>query len=145
LEKARVEQGALAAREVAAANELLTARMEARQLGEAAVRQQDLMREMKSAEETYLLYARKSEEARIGDALDERGILNVTLAEPPVVPVLPRHSGWMMAFTSVLAAGVVSTVVSFTADYLDPALRTPREVVLYLHTPVLASLPREVA
>lgn len=146
MEKARVEQSALSAREVASASELLAARAEAaRRLGEAAVQQQDLLREMKSAEDTYLLYARKSEEARVGDALDERGILNVTLVEAPVAPVLPQHSVWMMVFTSVLAAGSAGTAASFIADYLDPAVRTPADVVACLRVPVLASLPREVA
>jgi capsular polysaccharide biosynthesis protein len=39
----------------------------------------------------------------------------------------------------------VSTGLAFTADYLDPAFRTPEEVVVYLGTPVLASLPRRSA
>jgi len=145
LEKAQVEQGALAAREVAIANELLASRKEARALGEAAVRQQDLIREMKTAEDTYLLYARKSEEARIGDALDERGILNVTVAAPPVVPALPKRSGWFVGLAAFAAATTASTALCFIADHLDPVLRTPAEVIASLGTPVLASLPREAA
>jgi len=145
LEKARVEQTALAAREAATANELLATRGQARQLGDAAVEQQDLMRDMKTAEQTYLLYARKSEEARVGDALDERGILNVTVAEAPVAPVLPQRPLWMMAATAVLGAAGVSIALSFVADHLDPALRTPEDVVACLRAPVLASFPREAA
>jgi len=145
LEKVQVEQGALAAREVAIANELLASRKEARELGEAAVRQQDLIREMKTAEDTYLLYTRKSEEARIGDALDERGFLNVAVATPPVVPALPKRPGWLVGLTAIMAAGAASTAICFVADYLDPVLRTPAEVAECLRVPVLASLPREAA
>jgi len=145
LEKVQVEQGALAAREVAIANELLASRKEARELGEAAVRQQDLIREMKTAEDTYLPYTRKSEEARIGDALDERGILNVAVATPPVVPALPKRPGWLVGLTAIMAAGAASTAICFVADYLDPVLRTPSEVAECLRVPVLASLPREAA
>lgn len=145
LEKAYVEQSALAARGVATANELLAARVEARRLGEAAVLQEDLMRDMKTAEQTYLLYARKSEEARVGDALDERGILNVTIAEAPIAPVLPQRSFWMMGVLAVLAAAAGSITLSFAADYLDPALRTPEDVIACLHVPVLASFPRKAA
>lgn len=145
LEKASVEQSALAAREVATANELLAARADARRLGDAAVQQEDLMRDMKSAEQTYLLYARKSEEARVGDALDERGILNVTVAEAPRAPVLPQRPLWLMAATAVLAAIAGSISLAFAADYLDPALRTPEDVIACLHVPVLASFPRKVA
>lgn len=145
LEKAEVELSTLEASQGAVASELSDARRAAQQLGADAVRQQDLLRSAKTAEETYLLYARKSEEARISDALDARGIINVAVAEAPVAPALPKHSAWMIFAVAVAAAGTVSTGLAFTVDYLDPALRTPDEVVMYLNAPVLASLPRDIA
>jgi capsular polysaccharide biosynthesis protein len=50
----------------------------------------------------------------------------------------------------VLAAGLVAgavtgTAAAFAADHVDPAFRTPEEVLAYLGTPVLASLPRKTA
>jgi uncharacterized protein involved in exopolysaccharide biosynthesis len=145
LGKAEVELGALFARERAIRSELASARVQARQLGEASIHQQDLLRGMKTAEESYLLYAKKSEEARISDALDERGIVNVILAEPPVAPVLPKHSVWMWLALGMAMATTASIAVTFAVDYMDPAFRTPEEVVACLHAPVLASLPREAA
>ncbi len=47
---------------------------------------EDLQREVKAAEENYLLYLQKREEARIADALDKSHILNVAIAEPPNGP-----------------------------------------------------------
>ncbi len=64
----------------------------AKRLDQNGLVQQDLERAAKTAEENYLLYVHKREEARISDALDQRGILNVALAEQPVVPVLPTKS-----------------------------------------------------
>ena len=145
LGKSEVELSALRAREQAMSSELARSRAEAKRLGEASIRQQDLLRSMKTAEDTYLLYAKKSEEARIGDALDERGIVNVTLAEAPIVPVLPKHSASIVVLLGLLAAGASSTLLAFTVDYLNPGFRSPEEVVAYLHAPVLASLPKEVA
>lgn len=145
LEKAQVEQSALATREQGIARELSAARSQAQRLGEDTVRQQDLLRAMKTAEETYLLYAKKTEEARIGDALDERGIVNVAIAESPVAPVLPKHSGWMILLAGLMTAGATGTALAFAVDYLDPALRTPEDVVTFLRVPVLASIPREIA
>jgi uncharacterized protein involved in exopolysaccharide biosynthesis len=145
LSKADVELGALCARERAIRGELALARSQAWQLGEASVRQQDLLRGMKTAEESYLLYAKKSEEARISEALDERGIVNVILAEPPVAPVLPKHSVWVWGAMGLCAATVASLGLALAVDYFDPAFRTPEEVVNCLHVPVLASLPREAA
>jgi uncharacterized protein involved in exopolysaccharide biosynthesis len=145
LEKAQVELSALQARADGIRSALATAQTQSRTLGEAALRQQDLLRSMKTAEESYLLYARKSEEARIGDALDERGIVNAILAEPPVAPVLPKRSPWLVTLLGVVAATLASVVGAFAADYLDPTFRTPEEVEELMHAPVLASLPRQAA
>ncbi len=104
LEKARIELIAGEARAKAINTELVSCRAQARTLGEDAIRQQDLLTSMKTAEETYLLYARKSEQARIGDALDDRSILNVAFVEFPVVPALPKHSVLTFVLVGFLAA-----------------------------------------
>jgi capsular polysaccharide biosynthesis protein len=41
----------------------------------------------------------------------------------------------------VVLGGTLSTSLAFAADYLNPGFRTPDEVVAFLGTPVLASLP----
>jgi uncharacterized protein involved in exopolysaccharide biosynthesis len=145
LGKAEVELGALCARERGIIGELALARARARQLGEASLRQQDLLRGMKTAEESYLLYAKKSEEARISDALDERGIVNVILAEAPVAPVLPKRPPLVWIVLGLFAAALAGVGMAFAVDYVDPAFRTPEEIAECLHAPVLASLPREAA
>jgi capsular polysaccharide biosynthesis protein len=87
------------------------------------------------------MYANKREEARIGDAMDQGGILNVAIAEQPTVPALPKWSILTFGLSSFVLAGTASTGLAFAADYLDPAFRTPDEVIAYLGSPVLASLP----
>jgi uncharacterized protein involved in exopolysaccharide biosynthesis len=114
----------------------------ARGLQQAAITQQDLVRAAKTEEENYLLYLRKQEEARINDALDRRGILNVAIAEAPTVPALPARSSWLYGLLSVFLAGTASIVLAFTSDFLDPSFRTPDEVTAYLESPVLASFPK---
>jgi capsular polysaccharide biosynthesis protein len=42
-----------------------------------------------------------------------------------------------------LAAGTMATGSAFVADYLNPMLRDPDDVVAYLSSPVLASLPKK--
>src|SRR5580692_765402 len=114
----------------------------ARQLGEDAIAQDDLISTEKAAEDSYLLYVKKQEEARMDDALDERGIVNVAIAEHPVAPALPVWSAWAVLAVGFAAAGAAGTGAAFAADYVDPAFRTPDDVLAYLHSPVLASLPR---
>jgi protein tyrosine kinase modulator len=145
LEKAQVELSGLQARAAAAERQLAHCRKDALGLAEASINQENLLRTMKAAEENYLLYVRKREEARIGDALDERGILNVIITEPPNVPALPTHSAWFVGAVGFGIATALSTGLAFARDFLDPGFRTPDEVVEFLGAPVLASLPRQAA
>jgi uncharacterized protein involved in exopolysaccharide biosynthesis len=118
-------------------------RKNAGQLNEKAIEQERLINDLKDAEQAYLLYVKKREEARIGDALDRGGILNVVIAEEPTMPALPQLSTLGFAAIGVLAGSVLGLGVAFGNDYLNPGFRTPDEVVAYLGTPVLASLPRK--
>jgi len=56
-----------------------------------AVAQQHLIRSAKADEDNFLLYQQKLEEARIGDALDERRILTYR-GRTASAPALPVHS-----------------------------------------------------
>src|ERR1700722_10288064 len=141
--KTQVELNAMSAH-AAAENVLLAHYREAAiQLGDHAIEQEQLLHDLKAAEEKYLLYLNKREEARIGDALDQGGILNVTIAEEATVPALPQLSGLGFGLVGLAGAGTVSITLAFVADYLNPAFRTPDEIVAYLGSPVLASLPRK--
>jgi uncharacterized protein involved in exopolysaccharide biosynthesis len=137
-----VQLKGLKARESATVTQEVAYRVMARQLGEDAITQDDLLSTEKAAQENYLLYMKKQEEARMDDALDQRGIVNVAIAERPVVPALPLSSAWTVLALGMAVAGVAGTGAAFAADYLDPAFRTPEDVLAYLHSPVLASLPR---
>jgi polysaccharide biosynthesis transport protein len=142
LQQAQVQLKALQAREAATFTQEAAYRAMAGELGAAAITQDDLLSTEKAAQETYLLYVKKQEEARMDDALDERGIVNVAIAEHPVAPALPVWSTWMVLVIGLAAAGTAGTSAAFVADYMDPAFRTPDDVRAYLNAPVLASLPR---
>jgi uncharacterized protein involved in exopolysaccharide biosynthesis len=141
LVKNQVESRALEARSAAFGMVLSSYRTGAHQLGDLAIEQEELLRALRGAEEKYLLYVNKREEARIGDALDRGGILNVTIAEDPRVPALPIWSSWMFGAIGLLTGGTVSTGLAFAADYLATGFRTPEEVLVHLGSTVLASLP----
>jgi uncharacterized protein involved in exopolysaccharide biosynthesis len=139
--KALVELQVLLKRQHVSRAQLAAYKQTAEKLGESVLTQGDLERKLKAAEDKYLLYSNKREEARIGDALDENGILNVALAEEPRVPALPTWPLWSATCLSFAAACVFSTGMTFAADYFDPSFRTPNEVFDLLGAPVLASLP----
>lgn len=142
LARAQVQFEALSARESATVAQEAGYRTLAEKLGQDAITQEDLLNTEKAAEESYLLYVKKHEEARMDDALDQRGIVNVAIAEEPVVPALPVHSAWTLLAVGIIAAGSAGTGAAFMADYFNPAFRDPEDVLAYLDSPVLASLPR---
>jgi uncharacterized protein involved in exopolysaccharide biosynthesis len=141
LERARVQLMALQARAAATASQEAAYRSLAKQFGDDAITQDDLEKTEKAAEDNYLLYVKKQEEARMADALDRHGIANVAIAEEPVAPVLPAWSNLSVLLIGFAGAGISGIGAAFLADYLDPALRTPDEVFACLNLPVLASLP----
>jgi len=143
--KAEVEGSALGAHFRADTALLGKYRARAQQFGNRSIAQDHLLSTLKAAEEKYLLYVNKREEARIGDELDRGGILNATLAEAPTVPALPKMSPVGFGLLGLVLAGVFAVGTAFGSDYFSPVFRSPVEIKLYLHTPVLAWLPPDSA
>ena len=118
-------------------------KVRALQLEQASAIQQDLVRTVKANEESYLLYHRKREEARIADALDQRRIVNAVIAEAAAVPLVPIGLSLSMQLAlSLLLAALLSLAAGFLAEYLDPSFRTPRDVEQSLDVPLLAAIPK---
>jgi polysaccharide chain length determinant protein (PEP-CTERM system associated) len=144
LAKSHAQLIALRARAAALAPVVEAYQTRTQTLDEKGARQQDLVRAAKAAEENYLLYLQKQEEARISDALDQNRMLNVAIAEPATVPALPVRSAKLTLLLGVLLATLLSVGIAFGADFLDPSFRTPRELNAILQIPVLAAIPREM-
>lgn len=142
LDRARVDWKALQARLAATSSAAAAWRKIAAKLGHEAITQDELLSLRNSAQENYVLYVKKREEARMNDALDERGIVNVAVAEDPVAPALPLLSAWMVLAIGGIAAVGTGVVCVFGMEYLDPTFRDPEDVVKCLKIAVLASLPR---
>jgi len=141
MEKDQVQRDGLRARQSDAFTQVASLRMFAQQMQSDSVDQQDLMRAAKADEDNYLLYLRKREEARIGDALDERRILNVAIVEAPAAPALAVHSLLVYFLLAFGLAMAFSVGIAFTSEYFDPTIRTPNEAQGLLEVPVLAWLP----
>ncbi len=108
-----------------------------------ALKQQDLLREVKADEANYLLYLSKREQERTSDALDQKRIGNVSIAVPPVLPILPAYSPFLVLAVGLFVAVFMSIGLVFFRDYLDSSFRTPAEVLETLRVPVLASVPKQ--
>lgn len=142
LTKAQADLSGLKERASAAAAMAAKYHKDAQRLDQSMVVQQNLLQDAKTQEDNYLLYEHKREEARISNALDQRGILNVALAEQPIVPALPSRSPLSVALLTLLLAGTLSVSTAFVVDFMDPTFRTPDELAGYLGAPVLGALPK---
>ncbi|HVB85824.1 MAG TPA: hypothetical protein VNK23_04050 [Candidatus Dormibacteraeota bacterium] len=145
LAKAEADRAQFAARATSLRSIVRQYQNAAETLNQIADTQTDLTRAVKSSEDNYLLYLRKREEARISDALDERRIVNVSMAEAPTVPALPTsHPGWLL-LGGLFAAGITSLGAAYAADAMDASFRTPDELHRYLELKVLAAIPRSTS
>jgi uncharacterized protein involved in exopolysaccharide biosynthesis len=104
-----------------------------------------LIRAVKIQEADYIRYENKLEEARISDALDQKHIVNVAVAEAATTPPLPSgltRSG--MLLIGLVCAALISFGAAFVSDYFSSSLRNPDDVRFILELPVLASFPKEI-
>jgi uncharacterized protein involved in exopolysaccharide biosynthesis len=141
LARVRTERTAAIARAGRLEESVSMFREKAQQLGLKGAAQQDLRRSVKSAEESYLLYQRKQEEARISDALDNTRIANIALADAPTAPPFPANTGrrWLLLFGAALGVAL-GIAAAYVMTYLSPHFHTPADVEETLGVPVLASI-----
>jgi uncharacterized protein involved in exopolysaccharide biosynthesis len=97
-------------------------RYQLRVFGDATEGYDDLTRTQKRAEENYLLYAKKAEEARIAESLDRQKIANVAIAEPPTEPHLPAKPNVRLNITLGMMLGAFLSIgMAFGMEYLQRA------------------------
>jgi len=126
-------------RQIDAANQQLSA------LVTNGVELQRLQRQAASDSDAYLAYVRKTEEARASEALNSNKILNVSVAQPPIAPIVP-------AFPSVpfdLAVGLIlatlfGAAAAFWAEESDPKIYSSGVVNDLTGLPIVAVLSDRV-
>ncbi len=122
-ERARVvaEHAAARARTQAFADTANLYRDRAQLLDVRNAEERDLVLQLEGAEQKYLLYAQKAEEARISDGLDRMRIANVVIAQAPTVDYeAKRNPSLAMLPALLLVALCLSFVIAIAVDTLDP-------------------------
>ena len=138
LVKANADLNGFRARARATAPVVNAYQQQALLIDQKGIQRQDLLRNIKDAEQDYTLYVQKQEQARISDELDKSRILNVAIAETPVVPSFSVYSPVMLVLAAAVVALMMSIASAFVADYFDPTFRTPEEIAGVMDLPVLA-------
>jgi uncharacterized protein involved in exopolysaccharide biosynthesis len=135
--RVRVEHEAFIARAESLSQTIAIYRARASELNAKGTMQQSLTRDVKTAEDNYLLYQRKQEETRISDAMDQRRIANVVVAEAPIPATLPnddQRRGMLILFGSGVAL-IVSFALAFALEFLIPRVRTAQDLRSLLNLP----------
>lgn len=113
------------------------------ELNNAAFEMEGLRRNAQVAEEAYLLYRRKHEEARIESAMDRQKLINVTIAQParrPLKPVAPRKA--MNLFLGLVLGVVGGLGLAFAAEYyFDRTFTTGHAIARRLGIQHVVSIP----
>jgi succinoglycan biosynthesis transport protein ExoP len=124
-------------------NQVRVNRQELAALNASAFEFDALRRNALAAEEDYLLYRKKFEEARISSAMDQEKIINVTVAQPALMPLRPVRRGIVRKFMLALFVGVFGGfAIAFAIDqYVDRSFTTAEDIERRLGIPHLASIP----
>lgn len=140
LARARLDLAGQKARRDDLAHQLAEYQSRLDRLDLATTQNADLQRKLKTSEDNYQLYARKQEEARIADEMDQNKITNVALAEKPIpqrAPVGPNRR--LVPALGFFLAVMVSLTIVFIAELVRDTVHTPRELESVTEVPVIAT------
>lgn len=143
LAKARVAAAALRSKQQSIVSQLSAHEKQVSTLNSATAEYDERELAIKRAEDTYTLYARKAEEARISDALDADKIANVVISDGPSLPVRPNPRFGLTQIAFLLLGNLIIAGLISAYAMRHTALYTRQEIETFTGIPVLASVPFE--
>ncbi|HVM98542.1 MAG TPA: hypothetical protein VMT89_19255, partial [Candidatus Acidoferrales bacterium] len=99
-----------------------------------------LEQEVKNRRETYELYVKREQEARISQAMDEQKLVNVDVVQRPALPLQRADTQRVSLALSLIAGLVVGIAGAFAREYMGRSLRSEGDVARHLGLPLLASI-----
>jgi len=143
LAQAETELEGTRARESALRAQVLESREGMDEMNAKTFELDGLRRNALAAEEDFLLYRRKYEEARISAAMDQERFIDVTVAQPAQVPLNPLPRGLMTRLLAALFMGIFGGLgVVFGIElYLVRSFTTGEHIERKLGIPHIASIP----
>ncbi len=102
----------------------------------------ELEREVELFRNNYMLYASKTEEARIYSEREKLDLANVSIADKADVPVKPAFPNRiLMLVISVIVGFFAALGIPFLLEFLDHRLKSSEEVEGLLSLPVVCAFP----
>ena len=102
----------------------------------------DLQRQVELLQENYMLYASKTEDARIYSERNKRNLASVSIAENASIPTKPSSPKKRLMLLVALFTGFFGALgIPFILEFLDHRIKTSDEVQTFLSLPVICTLP----
>jgi uncharacterized protein involved in exopolysaccharide biosynthesis len=128
------------ARQVMVEEDLSRANRRMVTLQQKSIEYDRLDQEVRNSRETYELYVKREQEARISQAMDEQKLVNVDVVQRPALP-LPRADTQRTSVAILILAGLVLGLgAAFGREYMGRSLRSEHDVGRHLGLPLLASI-----
>ena len=109
-------------------------------LQQKAVEYDRLEQEVKNRRDTYELYVKREQEARISQAMDEQKLVNIDVVQRPALPLPRADTQRVSVLLSIIAGLVVGVAGAFGREYMSRSLRSEHDVSRHLGLPLLASI-----
>jgi uncharacterized protein involved in exopolysaccharide biosynthesis len=104
-----------------------------------------LQRQVTSDSDAYQAYVRKTEEARASEALNSNKILNVSVAQPPIVPMQPVFPSVPFNLAvGLMLATLFGAAAAYWAEESDSKIYSPGAVNNLTGLPIVAVLSERV-
>ena len=139
-------QSNIARRTTAAHRAAVTAQLDTlkKQLGDMQalnVQYNNLDAQVKEQLQNYQLYAEKRDQSQIADAMDQRGLMNVVVAQEPTLSFSPaRPKPLLNAMLGIVTALFLGFCAIYLAETGRNTLATPRELDAASRYPILATV-----
>jgi uncharacterized protein involved in exopolysaccharide biosynthesis len=139
-------QSNIARRATAAHHAAVSAQMDALkkdlgQMQDLNVQYNNLDAQVKEQRQNYELYAEKRDQSQIADAMDQRGLMNVVVAQEPTLPFSPaRPKPLLNAMLGIVTAMFLGFCAIYLAETGRNTLATPRELDATSRYPILATV-----
>jgi uncharacterized protein involved in exopolysaccharide biosynthesis len=102
---------------------------------------QRMQREVDGDKTAYLSYIQKGEEARAAEALNQRHVLNVSVAQPPTLPLRPAFPPLSIGLAAAMLLGfALALCAAYLEEKSDAKIYTARAVVEASGLPIVAVL-----
>jgi len=93
------------------------------------------------ARETYFMYEKKAEEARISQAMDEENIVNAGIVQEARAPIIPLPRNLLVwGPVAAMAGAALGVALALVLEFFSLTIKDERDIEQFLQVPVLATV-----